>query len=297
MNKLSIIIVSYNAATYLRSCLESIFEPNHGFSFETIVVDNKSTDNSVATVRKEFPQVRLVENSHNAGFAKANNIGLAKATGKYVLFLNSDTKILGDGLSRLIHFLDKNQEVGVVAPKLVYPDFTDQGVARQFPTPINAFFGRKTLLTRLFPTNRFSKRYLKCLQHTSNASFEVDWVSGASLMTRKEILDTEGSFDEKFFMYWEDLDLCYRIKKAGWNVYCVPTAIVVHFEGKSTSPKVSNRSIIEFNKGVYRYYRKHHIHSFFEMKNIIAVLGLTLRALSLLAFNQIKKGKWIFITP
>lgn len=287
MPALSIIIVNYNAESFLKQCLASIYEREHSFSFETIVVDNHSVDGSAAMVRKDFPQVSLLENSCNIGFAKGNNAGIAASTGRYILLLNSDTKILDAALEKLTNFLDTHREVAVVAPRLVYPDLMDQGVARTFPTPINVLFGRTTLLTRIFPNNRYSKKYLLSRGHSSDEPFEVDWVSGACLMMRKEIIEAIGDLDEKYFMYWEDVDLCFRIKKAGWKICCIPEARVIHYEGKSTSKKVSNRCIIEFNKGAYRYYRKYHIKSPFEIMNIVSIFGLTLRMGFLIGMNII----------
>lgn len=288
MLKLSIIIVNYNAKRFLRQCLTSLYTNESNLSFEAIVVDNNSHDGSVSMVRTDFPQTRLVENGGNVGFAKANNIGLEKARGKYTLLLNSDTKVVGDALEKMVLFLDNHPNVAVVTARLVYPDFSDQGVARTFPSPIHGLFGRRSLLTRLFPNNKYSQKYLVSHTHTTEKPFEVDWVSGACLMVRKEVLEEVGSLDERFWMYWEDADLCFRIKQKGLKVYCVPEAIVVHYEGKSVTKKTSNRCIIEFNKSAYRYYRKHHIRSSFEIMNFVAIIGLTLRTLALLTANALK---------
>lgn len=282
---LSIIIVNYNGKGYLRQCLTSLYDSEHHPGFETIVVDNNSSDESCAMVRADFPQVRLIENNENAGFAKGNNIGLALARGDYILLLNSDTRVMGNALEKLILFLENHSRVAVATARLVYPDFSDQGVARSFPTPMNGLFGRRSILTRLFPNNRYSQKYLTSRTHTSDEPFEVDWVSGACLMVRKDIIEEVGFLDERFWMYWEDADLCFRIKQKGWKIYCVPDALVIHYEGKSVSRKSSSRSIIEFNKSVYRYYRKHHIRSSFELMNFVAILGLTLRTIVLLVLN------------
>ncbi len=296
MIKLSIIIVNYNTKILLHQCLSSLYGQTHLFSFETIVVDNNSRDGSVDMVMEKFPHVYLIESKENSGYARANNAGLKMARGKYVLFLNSDTKVMGDALEKLVDFLDSHEDTAVVSSRVVYPDFSDQGVARTFPTPINAVFSRKSILTRLFPNNKYSKKYIVSRMHGSNEPFEVDWVSGACLMVRRKVVEEVGHLDEKFFMYWEDADLCFRIKQRGWHVYCVPQAKVIHHEGKSSHTMISNRLIIEFNKSVYHYYRKHHIRGFFDFKNVIAIFGLTLRTLTLLGMNVIShllrpKGK------
>jgi GT2 family glycosyltransferase len=287
LKKLSIVIVNYNTKILLHQCLSSLYDQKHPFSFDVIVVDNNSNDGSVDMVMEIFPHVYLIENKENMGFARANNTGLKMARGEHVFLLNSDTKMIADALDKLVDFLDRHKEAAVVSPRVIYPDFSDQGVARTFPTPINALFGRRTILTRLFPNNRYSKKYLVSRRHGSNEPFQVDWVSGACLMVRRKIIEEIGYLDEKFFMYWEDADLCYRIKQRGWRIYCVPQAKVIHYEGKSSHTKLSNRLIIEFNKSVYRYYRKHHIKRFFDFKNVVAIFGLTLRTIVLLGINMI----------
>ena len=290
MQKLSIVIVNYNGKDFLRHCLTSLYGSKDLFHFETIVVDNGSQDGSPKMVKDEFPQVRLIQNLENLGFARANNIGIGAARGEYILLLNSDTTILGDALRELVSFLAAHRDVGVVTGRLVYPDFQDQGVARSFPTPMNALFGRRSILTRIFPNNKISKRYLMSRIHRSDDPFEVDWVSGACLMVKKGVLEEVGYLDERFWMYWEDADLCYRIKQKGWKIYCVPKAVVIHHEGKSTSKRASRRCIIEFNRNAYRYYRKHHIRSPFELKNVAALIGLLIRTFVLLGINVMKKG-------
>lgn len=285
MKMLSVIIVNYNTENLLHQCLSSVYGRNHQFPIETLVVDNGSLDGSVPMVRRDFPDVRLIENEENVGFARANNIGLEVARGDYVLLLNSDTKVLGDALPKLVTFLDTHSDVAVVSGRLVYPDFSDQGVARTFPTPLNAIFGRRSLLTRLFPNNKYSKRYMISRRNQSKEPFEVDWVSGACLMVRKKVIEDVGLLDERFFMYWEDADLCFRIKQKDWKIYCIPEAIVIHFEGKSSQKQKNSRMIIEFNKNVYRYYRKHYIKNLFGPKNLTVVLGLTARTLILLMAN------------
>ena len=290
MKMLSIIIVNYNTEDLLRRCLSAVNGRNHQFPIETLVVDNGSRDGSVSMVRRDFPEVGLIENKENVGFAKANNMGLEVARGDYILLLNSDTKVLGDALPKLVTFLNSHPDVAVVSGRLVYPDFSDQGVARTFPTPLNALFGRRSILTKLFPNNKYSKRYMVSRQNQSGEPFEVDWVSGACLMARKTVVEEVGRLDDGFFMYWEDADLCYRIKQKNWKIYCIPEAIVIHFEGKSSQKQKNSRMIIEFNKSVYRYYRKHHIKNLFGPKNLMVVLGLTARTLILLMANACRSG-------
>ena len=282
---LSVIIVNHNAKDFLRQCLTSLYGLEGSLSLEIIVVDNKSHDGSGRMVHEHFPAVHLIENTENVGFARGNNIGIRESQGEYILLLNSDTKVVDNAIEKLVAFLDSHPDVAVVTSRLVYPNMTDQGVARMFPTPMNALFGRRSLLTRLFPNNKYSKRYMISRRNQSEEPFEVDWVSGACLMVRKKVIEDVGLLDEKFFMYWEDADLCFRIKQKNWKIYCIPEAIVIHFEGKSSQKQKNSRMIIEFNKGVYRYYRKHHIKNLFGPKNLTVVLGLTARTLILLMAN------------
>jgi hypothetical protein len=285
MIKLSIIIINYNGGEYLYKCLSSLYSSDQNLTFETIVVDNNSEDGSPAMIANNFPDAVLIRNSENLGFAKGNNIGISRSCGQYILLLNSDTVVLGNALKNLADYLDTHPDVAIVSPRLVYPDFTDQGVARTFPTPMNALFGRRTLLARLFPNNRYSKKYIVSQKDNSNNPFEVDWVSGACLMVRRSIIDEIGPLDDDFFMYWEDLEFCYRVKMKGWKVVCIPSETVIHYEGKSTLKKISSRCIIEFNRSAYLYYKKHHIKSPFEVMNLVAITGLTLRTLLLLLVN------------
>ena len=288
---LSIIIVNYNTKNMLQQCLSALYCGTPPFAFETILVDNSSHDGSTAMVRQDFPEVHIIENKENVGFARANNLGLGIARGDYILLLNSDTRVIGDALVKLVRFLDHHPDVGVVSGRLVHPDFSDQGVARSFPTPFNALFGRTTLLNRLFPNNRYSRKYLVSRVNKSDEPFEVDWVSGACLLVRKRVTEEVGILDENFFMYWEDADLCFRIKQKGWKVFCVPKALVVHYEGKSSHARISNRLIIEFNKSVYYYYRKHHIRRFYDFMNFVAIFGLIIRTLLLLSVNIFRSRK------
>jgi len=285
--KLSIIIVNYNAEHFLKQCLNSIYETSHSYDFEVIVVDNNSSDNSSTMIKSYFTQVRLIENRCNEGFAKANNKGFNISRGEFILLLNCDTKITGNGIEKMLNFLNHNPDTGIVTSRLVYPDLTDQGVARKFPTPVNALFGRNSLLTKIFPNNKYSKEYLLSRSCASADPFEVDWVSGACLMIRRTVIDQVGFLDENYFMYWEDADLCFRAKRAGWHVFCVPEAVVIHYEGRSSLGRKNNRLILEFNKSVYRFYRKHYIKSSLHIMNIVAIVGLSLRALVMIIGNSL----------
>lgn len=288
MTDLTISIVNYNTRNLLEQCLESIYENTEKISFEIIVFDNNSDDGSVELLKERFPQVKLIENDENIGLSGANNKVFLVAQGKHVLLLDSDTIVLPSVLQMLSKFLDAHPEVGAVGSSVLNPDFTLQGTARSFPAPINALFGRRSRLTKAFPNNRFSRRYLTCLNKNDGEPFEVDWVSAACLMFRREVIDLIGLMDEAFFVYWVDADWCKRIKDAGWKVYCVPQAKVVHMERYKIGQKISSKMIVDFHQGVYHFYRKHYAKSILNPMRLIALVSLSARAVTLLAINALR---------
>ncbi len=291
MIDLSISIVNYNTKDLLKKCLESIYENTEKINFEVFVFDNNSNDDSVDMLREDFPQVKLIESHQNIGLSKANNKVFQSARGKYLLLLDSDTIVLSSALSIMASFLDTYSEVGVVGGKILNPDYTVQGTARSFPTPINAFFGRRSRLTRAFPNNRFSRKYLTCLNKDSMEPFEVDWVSAACLMFRRKIIEQIGLMDEDFFVYWVDADWCKRINDAGWKVYYLPRAEIIHMERYKIGQKISNKMIIDFHKGVYHFYRKHYAKSIFNPMSLVALIGLSIRVAILLMVNTFRGNK------
>jgi GT2 family glycosyltransferase len=253
----SVVIVSYNTVKLVDACLRALHSAVGRSSYEVVVADNASSDETVQMLRQQWPTVRVLEMGANLGFARANNRAFAESTGRYVLLLNSDTEPLEGALDELVAFLDTHPGAGVAAPHLLNSDLTDQGTARAFPTPAAALFGRKSWLTRMFPGNRWSQRYLVGRQHQGDSPFAVDLVSGACLMVRRDIVSRVGPLDEGFFMYWEDADWCRRIGNAGYGVYCVPAARVIHHEGQSSTGRPA-RLVWEFHSSVFRYYTKHH---------------------------------------
>jgi len=218
-------------------------------------VDNASSDGSVEMVRAEFPQVRLIANERNLGFTRGNNQGLALSRGRYVLFLNPDTEVVGDALATMVHYMDDHPDVGALGPLLRYPDGSVQSSRRRFPTLGTALF-ESTLLELWWPGNPWARRY-RMADWPDDVEQEVDWVVGACLLARREVLDQVGGFDEGFFMYSEEMDLCRRIKAAGWRVVYLPSAQVIHHEGKSSEQVVPARHI-HFQTSKVRYFRKYH---------------------------------------
>ncbi len=253
---LAVIIVSYNVRSFLEQTLRTVVDASEGLRVELIVVDNASTDESAAMVRERFPGTRLIANSENMGFARASNQGFARAHGRYVLFLNPDVVIHRDTLRTMVGFMDDHPKVGAAGCKLLLPDGQmELACRRSFPTPGVAFY-KIVGLANLFPHNRRFGAYN--LTHLDpNQEHEADALSGSFMMVRHDTLEQVGSWDERYFMYGEDLDLCYRIKRAGWKVWYVPTTEVVHFHGESARQTSRIHDRITFYKAMYIFVREH----------------------------------------
>ncbi len=227
--KLSICIVSWNTKELLQQCLSSIYKYPPKCEFEVFVTDNNSPDGTPDMVAKDFPQVFLIKNKENLGFAGANNQIIEKAKGKHILLLNPDTEVFDGSMDTLINFLDNNKDAGVVAPKLVNSDGSLQRSCMGFPT-LGAMVMRQLFLEALLPFNPYTKKYLMSgFKHDKLA--EVDQPMGACLLVRKEIIDKIGPFDSGYYMFFDEVDLCFRIKKAGWKIFFDPASTVMHHGG------------------------------------------------------------------
>ncbi|MCK5492041.1 MAG: glycosyltransferase family 2 protein, partial [Candidatus Omnitrophica bacterium] len=226
----SIIIVNFNTKIYLRECIKSILQTTIGISFEVIVIDNASSDDSVEMMKHEFNDIRLICNTVNNGFAKANNQGIAISQGKYLFFLNPDTLVLKDSISGLGLFLDKNLRCGIVGSKLYV------NIQKKYHPSIRMFPNPRLAFVKFIPGAGFIlKVYNKFILNTDR-TYKVEYLCGAALMIKKEVLYEIGVFDEEFFMYAEEADLCRRAHLAGFKVYYYPKAEVVHYGGKSSEP-------------------------------------------------------------
>ncbi len=252
---LSIVVVSWNVRELLAKALRSIsLAVGDALCAEVIVVDNASHDGSVAMVHETFPGVHVIANANNRGFAFANNQGIAETAGKYIALLNPDTEILGDALQVLVSHLDTHPDVGVVGPRLVNPDGTTQSSRRRFPTLLILFF-ESTWLQPLLPRRLLARYYAEDRPDTEEQ--DVDWLTGAAMVARRQVVEDVGPLDEGYFMYSEELDWCRRIRQAGWRIAFVPAAHVVHFGGKSSNQVVAARHIY-FQSSKIRYARIHH---------------------------------------
>jgi GT2 family glycosyltransferase len=270
---LSIIIVNYNTCDLLRDSLHSAYASEGGFGYEVIVVDNHSTDNSVAMVRQEFPQAKLICNDVNCGYACANNLGLRAAQGEYLLLLNPDTVLPADGLQHMLMFMEQHPDAGVAGAKLVLADGSlDLACRRSFPTLDVALYRLMGLSKRYPDSPRFNRYNLGYLDPDQVA--EVDSVVGAFMLIRREALEQAGLFDERFFMYAEDIDLCYRIKvDHGWKVYYNPEVQVTHFKSQATTKRWIPMTI-QFYRAMWLFHLKHYAQRTFFVLNWAAALGL-----------------------
>jgi N-acetylglucosaminyl-diphospho-decaprenol L-rhamnosyltransferase len=256
---LTVVIVNWNVRDLLRRCLQSIeaeaSQAFGGFALEIVVVDNASTDGSVEMVRAEFPNVRLIANDKNRGFTVANNQGLALGQGRYLLLLNPDTEVTGGALATMVRSMDGHPEIGALGPQLRYPDGSLQSSRRRFPTFATALV-ESTVVQEWWGDNRVLRRYYMA-DTPDDAIQSVDWLVGACLLVRRQAYEQVGGLDEDFFMYSEEMDWCRRIKDAGWLVVYLPTATVVHHEGRSSEQVIPARHI-HFQSSKVRYFRKHH---------------------------------------
>lgn len=240
---LSIIVVNWNTRDLLAQSLQSVYDTVQGLDFEVFVVDNGSSDDSAAMVQGRFPRAQLIENEENVGFARANNQAIELCRGRHILLLNSDAQLTNRAASGMVDYLDEHPEAGIVGCRLVHPDGTPQFCYGRFPTLWRECLG-------LMGLHRWD------MSHWDDTeSLEVDWVSGACLMIRWECLNAVGGMDENFFMFGEEVDLCYRTIRAGWRVVLVPGSPVIHVRAGS-SGKTSCR-VSRLYRGKLRYFQKH----------------------------------------
>jgi hypothetical protein len=253
MLDLSVIVVNYNTSTFLRNCLQSVFEQTRGLDYEVIVVDNASWDGSREMLQHEFPKVRTIFNSENKGFAAANNQAIRVAQGRYVLLLNSDTRVLDGAIQETFHFMEEHREASIVGCKLLNSDGTLQPSCMSFPTVWNLFV-ESSFLYLVFPRTKLFGRY-----HMSYFNYDtietVDFVTGAFMMIRRAVFESVGLFDESYFMYTEETDLCYRAKQHGFNVCFIPWTTIVHYGRGSIDS--TDRFLEQVHQTQLQFVRKH----------------------------------------
>ena len=246
---LSIIIVNWNTRDMLAGCLKSIFETVDDLEFEVIVVDNASSDGSTTMVRQRFPQVRLIANDRNVGFASANNQGVRWSTGLHVLLLNPDTVSLSGALQTLVAFLQSHEDTGAIGPMILNSDGTLQSSVNPMPTLWREFW-RLMRLDQFLPQSIYHEE-----EWGTAVAHKVEVIQGNCLLVRRKAFAQVGLLDEEYFMYTEEVDLCYRLLKAGWSLYWVPMANVVHYGGQSTR-QVAREMFIELYRSKVLFFRK-----------------------------------------
>jgi GT2 family glycosyltransferase len=252
---LDIIIVNYKSTDYIKSCLQSIYDCIHDIPVRIFIQDNSSSD-GLKCIKTLFPDSRITVSPYNLGFAKAINYTLKKCTAPYVMLLNPDTIVKEGFFEEILDYLQGHPNVGIVGPKILNGDGTVQGSARSFPTLLTGFFGRTSLLTKWFPNNWITRKSIISNESNGNNPIDVDWVSGACMVLKQSAIKKMGMMDERFFMYWEDVDWCRRMWIKGWKVIYYPKACVVHYVCGSSN-KRPVKSIYEFHKSCYRYFVKY----------------------------------------
>jgi GT2 family glycosyltransferase len=237
----SIIIVAWNVRELLGNCLRSVFRETHGLEYEVIYVDNGSVDGSVEMVRREFPQTRLLENKENRGFIKANNQGIEIAQGRYVLLLNSDTLVLDNAIAKTVAWADQHPEAAVVGCQVLNPDRTVQENCFRFYSTLNMLWD-VLWLSRAFPKHPvFGRKSYGGWDF--NSVREVDVVVGCFSLVRMAAIRQVGVMDERFFVYGDDIDWCYRFVKAGWKVFFAPVGQIIHYGGQTTKKEAGRFSL------------------------------------------------------
>jgi N-acetylglucosaminyl-diphospho-decaprenol L-rhamnosyltransferase len=283
---IDVVIVSYRCEGLLRDCLTSLRENPPAGEMSVHVVDNASGDGTAEMVRREFPEVRLTECPQNTGFSVANNVAIRAGSAPYVLILNPDTRITPGSLDSLLDLMESRPEVGVSGPRLELNDGSlDHAAKRSFPTPVSALahftgIGRKR-----------DSGALAAYRAPEIESGQVDAVNGAFMLTRRAALDQVGLFDEGFWMYMEDLDLCYRLAQAGWVTWYDPDVTVMHVKAGTSGTERSFRLNRAFHYGMYRFYRKHYAGDHNPLFNLAIYAGILAKLTVTVVKTELRRAR------
>ena len=280
--KFSVLIVNYASWPLTLRCIQSLYGTGYA-DFETIVMDNDIVE------PPELPsRVRLIRNKENVGFARAHNRGIAASTGDFVVLINPDTVVERQFFASLRSFFEEHPQVGIAGPKILDSEGELQLSARREISALSGFLGRTSLLTRLFPKSSLVKSQFPAVTEGSRPA-PVDWVSGACMAIRRDTLQNIGPLDERFFMYFEDADLCRRARAAGWLVYYLPHIEIVHQTGASSRSKP--KAVWFLHKSAFLYHRKHGAHGPLNVFSAAVLAGLTLRALAKLSASLLQSSR------
>lgn len=294
---LSIVIVNWNVKDLLQNCLVSIFEHTANVKFEVIVVDNASPDQSEVTamMHSQFPQVKYIPNNNNLGFAKANNQAIILAQGEFVLLMNPDTELRENSLLRVVQHLRENEEIGICGCKILNTDHTIQPSVRSFPS-LGSQIIIMLKLHHFFPNMKILRNYYK-KDFDYNQPQEVDQVRGAFFMMRKQMIEKVGLLDDKYWIWFEEVDYCQRAKEVAWQVFYLPTAEVFHHWGQSFQKQERFKKQFWFNNSLLRYFWKHgSVFSFailvllYPLSLLITLLLQTAVKNKYLAKQKVEKG-------
>lgn len=283
----SIIIVNYKTEQLLQQTLSSVVQTTSNLEYELIVVDNASNDGSVSMVKREFPQVLLIENPENQGYAKANNIGIRRAHGEYVLLLNSDTVVTEGSIKACVDYMKADASIGALGCRVELRDGTlDHACKRGFPTPeASLYYVLK--LDKLFPNSkRFGQYDLTYLPE--DQINDVDCLIGAFMLVGRSAIEKVGMLDEQFFMYGEDIDWCYRIKEAGFRLVYYPEVKILHYKGES-SKKRRFMTIYEFHRAMVLFYNKHYKNKYNLLVRCLVYTGIGVKLCLTLLVNLFKR--------
>ena len=286
----SICIVTYRARDFLRDSLRSIYGTVDALSIEIIVVDNHSEDGTIEMLRQEFPDVHLLVNDHNTGYTYPNNQAIRESSGRYIMLINPDTLVKPNAISELVKFLDEHPEAGIVSPKVLNRDGTLQKQCRRSEARPWDTFCYFSGLSKIFPNDKRFAGYLMTYL-SEDIVHEAEAVSGSCMLIRRTVIEQIGGLDENFFAYQEDTDFCRRTRMADWKIFFNPSAQIVHFAGEGGSGVQPFRSIVEWHRSYYLYYRKHFARDYWFVFNGIYYLGMFIKlGISLLA-NLFRRKK------
>lgn len=287
----SILMVTYNRKEDVQNCLESVLRHRPGDLEEILVLDNASSDGTPEWIASSCPAVQLTRWPENRGLAPALRHLVDRSRGDWLLFLDSDTIVPPGALDALLDFARANPRLGAVAPRLRDVTGAIQLTARAFPAALNGVFGRQTLLSRVWPGNPITRRYLRSEDQASDRPFACDWVAFAAVLVRRAALLEAGSVDPGYFVYWVDADFFWRLRKAGWEVWCYPSAEIVHVEHNRTERVRSSRSILDFHRGALRYFYRAHGWGGLNPLLPLAAAGLAARAGLHLLLNRWRRSR------
>jgi GT2 family glycosyltransferase len=293
---LSVCIVNWNGGDFLPSCVRSVYEGAGNLELEVIIVDNGSTDGSAVEIERLFPEATVIDHGRNDGFAAANNIAIGRSGGRYLLFLNPDTVVDSGSIELMVSFLDEEKTAGALGCKLYHPDTGSvESSARSDPDPLPLLWNL-VYIDRLFPRSPLFGRY-RMSNRSEDERREVDWVTGACMLARREAIEEVGGFDTRFFMYCEDIDICLRMRTNGWKVYYLPEAEVGHYRGRSSEQlggegegALSMWGAGQYTRSIIRFYRKHYGGKRTALLRVMLIITSLLKAIGWLTVGTATRG-------